>query len=648
MKSIKTKFLLPILAMQFVALAVLGFIGYRFSGNIIMASAEQRFKSTIDGVYDQIEADTKLRVEKVAALMSDPIFIKYNAAPYYKSDVDAEVFNFQKGNGLILGEPEVGGLVNYPIGLLPNEGNRGITSEGLFPTEEYVGMDGYVKQHVYLGGSNDMDFESPERTRLNRSDKAWFQKALKLGKYVGRPEAMPLYLKKYDPVSITTEDMKKDEELVPIALLHKIGDANAGILMVSTSPNFIKDALPTGDIKSLLLITDSDGETIASAGDKGIENEIKGSGVTLINGADEGKIVNSGTCLMMHRALPATGWHIEVFGRKSDIYRGIVPLRRNIILVMAISMTITGLMIFFIIRQLLKPVFKLTSASKRIADGELGLTIDHKDDDEIGKLADSFNRMSTSTKDMHDRISRINYVRKQMLHIISHELRTPLSGIVNFFELIREELGGTPGGEKTEMGELLGGLGNNIDKYKRLVTRLTKTTSVMSGEMQALDEVDVEDCDPAEAIEASMADARGYRKEITLERSGTCERVACPPDALKLIMDEALSNAIKYSPEGTPIVISLSSDDKMVTISIKDLGSGIPKEYIEDVLEPFFEVEDSMHHFTDRYKSGGGGLGLGLTIISSVIKRYQGSFAIDSEVGKWTTLTLKLPISKKV
>lgn len=207
-KKIKIKFLIPILLLQLVALGVLGFIAHRFSSDLLTTLAEREFNLTIESTRQHIESAIKDRLDKSKALLNNAVFIKFNAAQFYKSDADVAVFNFQKGNGLIFSEPEVGGLVNYPIGLLANEGNRGISSMGLFPSQEYVGSDGMVRQHVYLGGSNDIDFEIASPEKLDRSQAEWFKAAMAGNIFVGRPQEMPLYLRKYDPVEIESEEVE--------------------------------------------------------------------------------------------------------------------------------------------------------------------------------------------------------------------------------------------------------------------------------------------------------------------------------------------------------------------------------------------------------------------------------------------------------
>jgi signal transduction histidine kinase len=642
--KLKTKFLLPILLLQFVALAALGYIGYRFSANILRENAEKQFKSTIDAVYDAIEGTLNNRITKIELLLKNPVFIKYNAGAHYKSDVDIEVFNFQKGNGLVLGEPEVKGLVNYPIGLLPGEGGKKIISAGEFPSEEYVGLDGMAKQHVYLGGSNDANFETGDKFKLTRKNTPWFKTAMSGQLYLGKPEDTKLFLREYDPVSISQQEKIITEKLLTIAMPHKIGERIAGVFMVTTTPQFIYEALPKGDSKYLLLITDGQGNTIAKAGNESIDPEITKTSETKMRHKKQGVIFDGGDLLVMYRSSPVSGWNVEIFGRETDIYGAIYLLRNNIFIVMVSSISVMGLIIFLIVKKLLKPIYNLTSASDRIANGELGVVIAKENDDEIGSLTESFNKMSVSTKQMHDRISRINFVRQQLLQIISHELRTPLNAIVGFYDLINDGIA-KPGND--DFDDCFKGLGSSIDKYKVLVERLTKTSTVMTGEMSE-EGPGAETCRLYDTVAIAVNEARKHRPCIETNIADPFFEdieIACPMDALKLVINEALSNTIKYSEEEKKIRVTVSASSSHVSIEIHDDGEGIPEEYIEEVTMPFFEVKDSMLHFTSRYKPGGGGLGLGLSIISGVVKRYQGSLEIKSKSGDGTSLFIRLPRS---
>ncbi|MFH0799241.1 MAG: HAMP domain-containing sensor histidine kinase, partial [Pseudomonadota bacterium] len=638
--KIRTKFLVPILLLQFIALGVLGLLGYRFSSSVLRAQAEHDFRMTIDGVYSSVENELADRMAKIGQLTSNSIFTKFTAAAQYKSDAEVEVFNFQKGNGLILGEPEVGGLVNFPVGLLANEGNRKILETGLFPSMEYVGADGFVKLHIYFGGSNDEDFKSADRSKLSRLDKEWFEAANRGEPSVEKPSKTTLYLRSYQPITFNIEEVPVEKELITIALPHRVGDIIKGVFMITTTPDFIANATSGIKTSSLLLILDQKGDVIASPGESSIMPDISRDFLERAAETPPGKIIDIDNRLLMHKPIPAAGWSILMIGDKDLIYGSVYRLRDNIFLIMLASLAVMAAIVFVVIRKSLAPVINLTKASDRIASGELGVVIEKDSDDEIGRLTESFNHMSLTTKDMHEqldrqnvRLSKMNFVRRQLLNIISHELRTPLSQVVSFYDLLQCDMQGEgSAADAKEFSKLFENLGMSIERFKLLVERLTKASSIMSVQIRSEEEfkerATLDEILPATCEEAKRGTS-GRNVDVTYPRDLAID-LACPADAVKLILEEALSNAIKYSPDNGTVSVDISAKNGNASILVRDRGQGISKEYIEDVVEPFFEIQDTNYHTTGRFGKEAGGLGLGLTIIMSVLRQYRGTLAIEN------------------
>jgi len=97
---------------------------------------------------------------------------------------------------------------------------------------------------------------------------------------------------------------------------------------------------------------------------------------------------------------------------------------------------------------------------------------------------------------------------------------------------------------------------------------------------------------------------------------------------LSMALDEALSNAVKYTPDGKGVTVTLTCDDNLASIVVSDEGSGIPPEKIAMVFEPFYSLEDRKRHSTGKYKYRGGGLGLGLTVARLIVDAHGGSMEI--------------------
>lgn len=658
-KSIRKRFLIYILPAQLATLLILGLAGYLFSSKIVTSQAKANFQKTINVVFGEIENELIERLDKIKVFFRSPSLIKFVSAPYYKSSLDIDAYNFQRGNGLVFTDPEIGDLVNFPVGFLANEGNKKVEDMGLFPSIEFVNSEGYVVQHIYVGGSNDADFEIPNNPKLKRQNEKWFKEAMKGEIYISKPRKEKLYLKEYNPVEISLEEKTVEEELVIIALPYKIGDKVVGVLKVTTMPDFLSMAAPENSKKTLLMLVDSTGDVITKYGSTSSIKTFPKTEIEKILNERSGKIVDNGAQLIMSKRIPEAGWSLIIAKDKRDIYASVFNLRNRMVVIILISIIMMAILVAFIIRKLLMPIINLRNASERIAGGELGLTVPTEGEDEIAALTKSFNTMSTRVKNMHAeleksniKLANIGYARKQMLKMIGHELRTPITGIIGFYELIDEQI---KGGEikydtdVEEVKDLLGHMGDSIKEFEVLIRRLTKASALVSQD-PTLEKESFAPSDLKSIIRVVSMKIDKQLKDrnlvLKVDVPDNCI-INCPSEMLELLFDEALSNAIKYSEDEGAIEIKGKIKEDVVEFDIKDNGCGIPQNYIDEVVEPFFEVADAIHHSTGRYKAQGGGLGLGFTLIINIIKRYGGVLEIESKEDQGTILHITLPLASE-
>ena len=101
-----------------------------------------------------------------------------------------------------------------------------------------------------------------------------------------------------------------------------------------------------------------------------------------------------------------------------------------------------------------------------------------------------------------------------------------------------------------------------------------------------------------------------------------------------------ISNAIKYAPDAPLIDIEVSASAETATIAVRDHGIGIPKEQCEKIFERFYRVGDPSHRMVP-------GLGMGLCIAMEIIRQHGGTITVDSEVGKGSTFTVMLPLTRE-
>lgn len=234
-----------------------------------------------------------------------------------------------------------------------------------------------------------------------------------------------------------------------------------------------------------------------------------------------------------------------------------------------------------------------------------------------------------------NRAEAANQSKSEFLANISHELRTPLNAVIGFSEVMQNELFGPIGNRKYE--EYARDIHDSGIYLLEVINDILDMSKIEAGRMI----LSVETVDLHEIVEDSLkvvapnADERGIKLELTGEDDAL--EIEADRRALKQVFLNLLSNAVKFTPHGGSICVHLEeTGDDMARIDISDTGIGIPSEDIEKLGRPFEQVENQ---FTKSHK----GSGLGLAISCSLIELHNGTFEIESDEGKGTTVTCLLP-----
>ncbi|MGK7345670.1 MAG: PAS domain-containing sensor histidine kinase [Candidatus Nitrospinota bacterium M3_3B_026] len=233
--------------------------------------------------------------------------------------------------------------------------------------------------------------------------------------------------------------------------------------------------------------------------------------------------------------------------------------------------------------------------------------------------------------------------------VTSHELRTPLSKL----ELVRMMLDGVEAapGEKDKLEEIRSLLKESSFGLDRIIyaTSLISdlTVSAARDRFQSVDYY----FDLLYCVESARAaiDKEGREVSIALGVEGDAREAKILSDRrlFRSAVDEAVSNAVRYSPRGGVVRVSAVLEGGSVVIRIKDEGEGIPADKRGQVLEPYFSLEDPLHHSTGQSRVVGGGMGLGLTIIRLIMESHDGKFEMDSGgPGKGTEVILGFPLGR--
>ncbi|MBC8505829.1 MAG: HAMP domain-containing protein [Anaerolineales bacterium] len=287
--------------------------------------------------------------------------------------------------------------------------------------------------------------------------------------------------------------------------------------------------------------------------------------------------------------------------------------------------------------SLLRPVRDLTKAASQMAEGDLSQRVRVRGDKPLATLGVAFNRMAVSLQQAGDR-------RQALTADIAHELRTPLA-------VQRAHLEALQDGIYDLTSENL----VPIEEQNRALTRLVedlRTLALADGGQLTLERTSTDFTALLERLISRFdpqAAAQGV--EIALSPMGAPAFVEIDPQRVEQILNNLLSNALRYSPDGGVISVQcsvtskqLGVERKLITenwllITVKDTGPGIPKESLPHIFERFYKADRS------RTSVEGGSTGLGLSIAQKLAQAHGGDITAENHPNGGAIFTLTLPIN---
>jgi signal transduction histidine kinase len=225
--------------------------------------------------------------------------------------------------------------------------------------------------------------------------------------------------------------------------------------------------------------------------------------------------------------------------------------------------------------------------------------------------------------------------KEEFFMLVSHELRTPLTSIIGYLDLLAED----ERGNLSERGmRSLDVIERNSNRLLRLVGDLLFVARVVeTGELTLeLTVVDMEVI-VREAVEAAMPGAE--RRKIRLElETESVPRLEGDRDRLGEVVDNLLSNALKYTPSGESVLVRLSRERDAITIAVRNTGAYIPEDERERLFERFFRASTATTEVP--------GIGLGLTITKAIVEAHGGRIEAESEPSEGTTFRVRFPFPR--
>ena len=281
-----------------------------------------------------------------------------------------------------------------------------------------------------------------------------------------------------------------------------------------------------------------------------------------------------------------------------------------------------------------RPLEELVAAAGRLAAGDRTTRVEVGGVSETAALGKAFNEMAAELELEASERDQLDRMKDEFVLTASHELRSPLTSVQGFAELLmmeRESL--TP--RQVETVEII------LDNCRHLVRLLNDLLDLARSDAGrlAIRPKPTRLGPLIEDVVRSMRAQTDSSGQTLIERlDPDLPLVEVEPDRIRQVLVNLVTNAHEYSPEGATIEVAARVADADMRIDVTDNGPGIPPAQAEHIFERFVRGDAGL---TQRV----GGTGLGLAISKSLVELHGGSIAVDSEVGRGSTFTVRLPLA---
>jgi signal transduction histidine kinase len=236
-----------------------------------------------------------------------------------------------------------------------------------------------------------------------------------------------------------------------------------------------------------------------------------------------------------------------------------------------------------------------------------------------------------------DRLTELTQVKANFIANISHELRTPLTLIKGYLDFMSD---GGFGTITPEQGEAIGAMARAEGRLEKLIEDLIEYSGAERGQLK----LEMSSVQLGELVRLTILHAMQKIQAAQVNLSITLPQdlpaVRCDPGKISLVITELFNNAIKFTPKDGRVIVEAYPEKDVVTLAITDTGIGIPVEGLQEIFEPFHQLDGSS---TRRY----GGTGLGLALSNRIIETHGSRIRVQSEPGKGSRFEFSLPMDQR-
>lgn len=292
-----------------------------------------------------------------------------------------------------------------------------------------------------------------------------------------------------------------------------------------------------------------------------------------------------------------------------------------------------GLLTYFMSKSIINPISKLSTAAKKISEGDLEYSVQSDKKDELGDLANTFEQMRLKLREADREQKQYEQNRQELIASISHDLKTPLTSMKGYVKGIQDGVANTP---------------EKLDRYMDTIYRTANDMDGLIDELFLYSKLDLK----REAFYFERVDVYAFFADFIEELAFNLEKeqgtailsadkensymVEADREKLRRVVMNIIQNSLKYmDKEQKEIQVNLISESDRIVVEMKDNGNGIREEDIPYIFQSFYRTDTSRNSAT-------GGSGLGLSIVKKIIQEHGGTVWAESEPGKGTSIYFTL------
>lgn len=281
--------------------------------------------------------------------------------------------------------------------------------------------------------------------------------------------------------------------------------------------------------------------------------------------------------------------------------------------------------VFWLVRRSMR---QLERAIRRLGDGRLDTAVQVRGPRDLEALGEQLDWLRI-------RLSEVDAQKTRFLHHVSHELKTPLTAVYEGSQLLSE---GVAGRLNAQQQEIAGILRDNVIRLRQLIENLLDYSSIRFQPLPLVRE-SVAISEVFERVEHDQRLALAARK-LALHKRDEGIKLLADAEKLRVVLDNLVSNAVKYAPENSAIELVARRDEDWAVIEVADFGPGIPEAARLEVFEPFVQA-------TPPKGASIKGTGLGLSIVKELVVAHGGDVSLHTNHPVGTRVRMRLPIFGK-